>query len=116
MGLIKTGLKAAVAVKVAHAVHDRIQSRQHAEWATGHPAAGHPAGMPATGGYPGSMPAPAEAPQAAPAGHSAPAAPAAASPPVHDTLAQLTQLGELRAAGVLTEEEFQTQKARILNG
>ena len=61
------------------------------------------------------MPAPAGAAQA-PMAHPAPAAPAAASPPVHDTLAQLTQLGELKAAGVLTEEEFQTQKARILNG
>jgi hypothetical protein len=112
MGLIRTGLKAAVAVKVAHMVHDRVQSRQHAEWA----ATGHPAQMPATGGYPGGMPAPAGAPQPAPMAHPAPAAPAAASPPVHDTLAQLTQLGELKAAGVLTEEEFQAQKARILNG
>jgi hypothetical protein len=110
MSLIKTGLKAAVAVKVAHMVHDRIQSRQHPEWA----AAGHPAGVPAAGGHPGGMPAPAGAPQAAPAAHPAPAA--AESPPVHDTLAQLTQLGELKAAGVLTEEEFQTQKDRILNG
>ena len=48
--------------------------------------------------------------------HPAPSAPAAGSPPVHDTLAQLTQLGELKAAGVLTEQEFQTQKDRILNG
>ena len=111
MGLIKTGLKAAVAVKVGHMVHDRIQSRQRAEWA----AAGHPAGMPATGGPPGGMPAPAAAPQPAPVAHPAPA-PAAAPPPVDDTLAQLTQLGELKAAGVLTEEEFQTQKDRILNG
>jgi hypothetical protein len=110
MGLIKTGLKAAVAVKVAHMVHDRIESRQHAQWA----AAGHPAGMPATGN-PVGMPAAAGATQA-PMAHPAPAAPAAASPPVHDTLAQLTQLGELKAAGVLTEEEFQAQKARILNG
>ena len=104
MGLIKTGLKAAVAVKVAHMVHDRIQQRQHAEWATG----GHPAAMPATGGHPGGMPSPAGAPQTV--------APAAAPPPVNDTLAQLMQLGELKAAGVLTEDEFQTQKARILNG
>jgi Short C-terminal domain len=111
MGLIKTGLKAAVAVKVAHMVHDRIESRQHAQWA----AAGHPAGMPATGGNPAGMPAPAGA-APAPMAHPAPAAPAAASPPVHDTLAQLTQLGELKAAGVLSEEEFQAQKARILNG
>ena len=102
MGLIKTGLKAAVAVKVGHMVHDRIQSRQRAEWA----AAGHPGGMPAAAG----------APQAAPVAHPAPTAAATASPTVHDTLAQLTQLGELKAAGVLTDEEFQAQKARILNG
>jgi hypothetical protein len=62
------------------------------------------------------MPAPAGAPQAAPLAHPAPAAPGAAPPPVNDTLAQLTQLGELKAAGVLTEDEFQAQKARILNG
>jgi hypothetical protein len=31
-------------------------------------------------------------------------------------LAQLTQLGELRASGVLTETEFEVQKARILSG
>jgi hypothetical protein len=31
-------------------------------------------------------------------------------------LAALTQLGDLRASGVLTEAEFQAQKARILNG
>lgn len=113
MGLIKTGLKAAVAVKVAHMVHDRIQQRQHPEWAG---AGGHPAPVPATGGPPGGMPAPAGAPQAAPLAHPAPAAPGAAPPPVNDTLAQLTQLGELKAAGVLTEDEFQAQKARILNG
>ena len=118
MGLIKTGLKAAVAVKVAHMVHDRIEQRKQAEWA----AAGHPGAMPATGGQSGGMPAPAGAPQAAAPAATAPAAaaPAAAAPaaaaPVSDTLAQLTQLGELKAAGVLTEDEFQTQKARILNG
>jgi hypothetical protein len=103
MGLIKTGLKAAVAVKVGHMVHDRIQQRQHAQWA----AAGHPAPMPAAGGYPAGAPAP-----AAPPPHAAPAAP----PSVDDTLAQLTRLGELKAAGVLTEAEFQAQKARILHG
>ena len=108
MGLIKTGLKAAVAVKVAHMVHDRIEERKQAEWA----AAGHPGAVPAMGGHLGEMPSPAGAPQAA-----APAAAAPAAPPaVGDTLAQLTQLGELKAAGVLTEEEFQAQKARILNG
>src|SRR5262245_63697924 len=43
-----------------------------------------------------------------------PAAPAASSE--DDTIAQLTKLGELKAAGVLTEEEFAAQKARILGG
>jgi hypothetical protein len=32
-----------------------------------------------------------------------------------DKLAQLKQLGELKSQGVLTEEEFQQQKSRILN-
>jgi len=42
----------------------------------------------------------------------APAAPAA--PAGDDTVAQLTQLGELRDKGVLTEEEFAAQKAKLL--
>jgi outer membrane murein-binding lipoprotein Lpp len=51
--------------------------------------------------------APVEAPVAA-----APV-PAPAQP---DRIAQLKELGELKAAGVLTEEEFQAEKAKILNG
>jgi Short C-terminal domain len=35
-------------------------------------------------------------------------------PPAADPIAQLKQLGELRDAGVLTQEEFAEQKARIL--
>jgi hypothetical protein len=31
-------------------------------------------------------------------------------------MAKLTQLGELKAAGVLTEEEFAAEKAKILAG
>ena len=91
MGLIKTAVKAAVAVKVAHVVHDHIQQRQAAQFAAAQ-------GMPATA-LPG---------QAA----AAPSAPHA----VDDSLTQLTKLGELRAAGVLTETEFESQKARILAG
>jgi hypothetical protein len=86
MGLIKTGLKAAVFVKTADVVHERILRRQEEHWA-------------ARGGAPGNPSAP-------------PAQPAS---PADSTLAQLTQLGELRASGVLTEAEFQEQKARILN-
>jgi hypothetical protein len=42
-----------------------------------------------------------------------PPPPEAAQP---DTLAQLKELGELKAAGVLTEAEFEAQKAKILAG
>ncbi|RIJ71288.1 SHOCT domain-containing protein [Nakamurella silvestris] len=46
-----------------------------------------------------------------------PAAPVAAAAPAVDTdtlIAQLTQLGELHKAGVLTDQEFAAQKARLL--
>jgi outer membrane murein-binding lipoprotein Lpp len=42
-----------------------------------------------------------------------PPAPTAAPQP--DRIAQLKELGELKAAGVLTEEEFQAEKAKILS-
>lgn len=77
MGLIKSALKAAVAVKAAHVVNDRIQERKAAE------AANNPAPTP----------------------------PASAGDPIID---QLTALSELRSSGVLTHEEFEAQKARIL--
>jgi hypothetical protein len=91
MGLIKTGLKAAVFVKTAHVVHDRIERRQQAQWA-------------GQGGVPGSAPAVPAAPETAPS---------IAAPSVLD---QLTQLGDLKAAGVVTDAEFEVQKARILAG
>ena len=99
MGLIKTGLKAAVFVKTAHVVHDRIERRQQEQWA----AQGHPAPIPPLG----TASAPAQPQWAAPQ-----QVPAVAQPSVLD---QLTQLGELRAGGVLTDAEFEAQKARILN-
>jgi hypothetical protein len=43
----------------------------------------------------------------------APPEPAA---PQADPLEQLQKLGELKAAGVLTEAEFEAQKAKILAG
>jgi hypothetical protein len=50
------------------------------------------------------------------AAHAAPpqAAPAPARPSVDELHAQLTKLGELRTAGLLTDEEFAAQKARLL--
>ena len=97
MGLLKTGLKVAVAVKTADVIHERVLARQQ-EHAV---AQGYPA--PATTvGRPGS---------AAPAA----AAPASASPDMGGKLAQLRQLGELRESGVLTDAEFGAQKAQILS-
>ena len=42
--------------------------------------------------------------------------PQAHAAPQADMLTQLQQLGELKASGVLTEEEFAAQKAKILAG
>ena len=45
-------------------------------------------------------------------------APAAAPPAAggQSTIDQLKELGELKAQGILTEEEFAAQKAKLLNG
>ena len=47
-------------------------------------------------------------------------APAAAAPPAGGmsdaTIEQLKQLGELKAQGILTEEEFEEQKHKLLAG
>ena len=99
MGLLKT----AATVAVASSVHGRVQRRQQARWAAqDQPPAGVPAPPP-------------------PAQYAAPAQPQTSAPPAQpadmsDRLAQLKQLGELLSAGVLTQAEFEQQKARILNG
>jgi hypothetical protein len=95
MGLLKTGLKAAVAVKTADVIHERVLARQQ-EHAAAH---GHAAPAAAV----------AQPARAAPA----PSAPASAD--MGDKLAQLKQLGELRESGVLTDGEFEVQKAQILS-
>ena len=67
MGLLKTGLKAAVAVKTADVIHERVLARQqeHAA-AQGHPA---PAAAVAQPGSAAPIAAPAPAPAAAVAGY-----------------------------------------------
>ena len=40
----------------------------------------------------------------------------AAAPSSGDTIQQLKELGELKSSGVLTEAEFEAQKAKILAG
>jgi len=57
--------------------------------------------------------------QQAPPAQPAPAAPAAPAAPDHvtaasDRIAELKQLAELKASGVLTQEEFDKEKARLL--
>jgi hypothetical protein len=94
MGLLKTGLKAAVAVKTADVIHERVLARQQ-EHAAAH---GHLASAAAVAQPAAQMPAP----------------PAPVSPDMGEKLAQLSQLGDLRASGVLTDTEFEVQKARIL--
>ena len=100
MGILKT----AATVAVASSVHGRIQRRQQQRWATQDQAAAAAA--------PPAPPPPAPAPVAAPG----PQAAAASAPPADmaERLAQLKQLGELLSAGVLTQAEFEQQKARIL--
>jgi hypothetical protein len=108
VGLLKT----AATVAVASSVHGRIQRRQQARWAAQDQtsAAGAPASPPPYA-------APAQPPQAYAEPVPPPQAPAAPAQPadMSDRLAQLKQLGELLSAGVLTQAEFDQQKARILN-
>ncbi len=116
MGLLKT----AATVAVASSVHGRIQRRQQTRWAARDQAPADVPAPPPPAPYP-AQPQPAQPqpqPQPAYAEPVPPPAPAAPAQPVdmNDRLAQLKQLGELLSAGVLTQAEFEQQKARILNG
>ena len=125
MGLIKTALKTAVAVKTANVVHDRIQRRKQAEWvAAGHTPGSFPAHNlgdatatvvgSATGWLGPGAGAPGVAAPPPPAQYQ-PATPALPPPaPSDPVLAQLNELGALKERGILTDEEFVAQKRRIL--
>jgi hypothetical protein len=110
VGLLKT----AATVAVASSVHGRIQRRQQNRWAAQDQASA--AAVPAP--PPAQYAAPAHPQQAYAEPIPPPQAPAAPPQPadMNDRLAQLKQLGELLSAGVLTQAEFDQQKARILNG
>ena len=88
-GLLRGVARVGIAAGTATAVSNRVSRRQESRWAQQGPSEPE-----------GSTQQPAPDP-----------APAAAAP---DMLAQLKELGALRDQGVLTESEFQTQKARIL--
>jgi Short C-terminal domain len=87
MPLLRGVARTAVVAGTATAVSNRVSRRQANRWA-----------------------AEEEQQYAEPAPAAAPAAPAA------DPLEQLKQLGELKAQGVLTDAEFEAQKAKILAG
>jgi hypothetical protein len=89
-GLLRGVARTAVIAGTATSVSNRVSRRQSERWA-------------AQEAPPPQQAAPAPPPPAAPA------APAAAS-----TIDQLKELGELKSQGILTEEEFAAQKAKIL--
>ena len=88
-GLIRGVARTAAIAGTATAVSNRVSRRQGERWS-------------AQGRNPYDPPPQQQAPPPPPA------APAA------DPIAQLKQLGELRDSGVLTEAEFEAQKAKIL--
>lgn len=95
-GLIRGVARTAVIAGTATTVSNRVSRRQANRWASQDQQAAQ------------------EQQQAAPPPQYAAApqpAPVAAAP---DYLTQLQQLGELHSQGVLTDEEFATEKAKIL--
>lgn len=107
MSLLRSAARTAVITSTATRVHQRASRRQSGQWAEQHQQPVAPA-------------APEPPPAAPPTAPAAPP-PAAVSPPAPaqdaaTMIALLTQLGELKAAGVLTDAEFEVQKARVLHG
>ena len=100
MGLIGGMARTAVVAGTATAVSNRVSRRQAGRWAAQEQQQ-----------YAEQPPQQyVQQPQYAPPPPPAPA------PSANDTLDQLQKLGELKAAGVLTEAEFAAQKAKILAG
>lgn len=97
MGLLGGIARTAVIAGTATAVSNRVSRRQYSRWSQ--------QGDPYTQGYEQQPPPPAQAPPQAPA-----------ATPADDRIARLKELGELKAQGVLTEQEFAAEKARVLSG
>ncbi|MDT2004862.1 SHOCT domain-containing protein [Rhodococcus opacus] len=91
-GLLRGMARTAVVAGTATAVSNRVSRRQGQRWSANQPAPQQAAAPP---------PPPPPAQPAPPSGGM-------------DRIAALKQLGELRDQGVLTEEEFSREKARIL--
>ena len=108
MGLIGGMARTAVVAGTATAVSNRVSRRQGNRWAAKEDEQAAQEEQAAKAQAYDQQQAYAQPAYAAPP---PPAAPAQA-----DMLTQLQKLGELKAAGVLTEEEFAAQKAKILAG
>jgi Short C-terminal domain/Domain of unknwon function (DUF3824) len=107
MGLIRGVARTAVVAGTATAVSNRVSRRQANKWSAQEEEQSAQDEQAAKAqAYDQQQAYAAPPPQ--------PAAPAA--PAQDDMLTQLQKLGELKAAGVLTEEEFAAQKAKILAG
>ncbi|UKJ63167.1 SHOCT domain-containing protein [Cellulosimicrobium cellulans] len=103
-GLLRGVARTAVVAGTATAVSNRVSRRQAGRWAA-QEAAQEPQYAPPPQQYAAPQPT-----------YSPPPAPPAAAPDMDARIAQLTQLGALRDQGVLSPEEFEAQKARILAG
>ena len=103
MGLIGGMARTAVVAGTATAVSNRVSRRQGNRWAEKDQQAQDAADADAY-----------RQQQAYDQQQAPPPPPEPAAPAQTDVLGQLQQLGELKAAGVLTEEEFAAQKAKIL--
>jgi Short C-terminal domain len=95
-GLLRGIARTAVVAGTATAVSNRVSRRQAERWQR-------------QGTYPYDQQEPAY--EEPPPQYAAPE-----PPPQRDMVQQLKDLAELRDQGVLTEEEFAAQKARILGG
>jgi Short C-terminal domain len=91
MGLLRGMARTAVVAGTATAVSNRVSRRQANRW--------------------GAQEEQQYAQEPAPPPPPPPAAPAAAAP---DPIQQLKDLGDLKAQGILTDEEFAAAKAKIL--
>ena len=90
MGLIRGVARTAVIAGTATAVSNRVSRRQAGRWAQQEQEQQVAAAQPPSGSGSGD--------------------------PMQGKIDQLKSLGDLKAQGILTEEEFQAQKNAILNG
>src|SRR5262245_34843134 len=102
-GLLRGVARTAVVAGTATAVSNRVSRRQGERWSQQEQAAAYQQQHYAQPQYAEPQ---YEQPQYAPA--------PAAAPPEDDRITALKQLGDLHAQGILTDEEFAAEKAKIL--